>query len=277
MADTAAADQTAPSRGGFGRRGGDRNGGERGPRPAGDRPPRRGPRRDGGKGEEKGWVPFTKLGRLVRDGKISSLEQIYSNALPIKEAQIIDHFLGGKLKEEVMKVMPVQKQTRAGQRTRFKACVVVGDRDGHVGLGYKSASEVANAIKGAMTNAKLSLIPVRRGFWGNKIGNAHTVPVKVTGKCGSVMVRLVPAPRGTGLVAASAPKKVLELAGIEDVYSSTAGHTKTMGNFVHATFLACAATYHFLTPDLWKKGADNKVVYSEFSDFLAKSAERRRA
>jgi len=53
------------------------------------------------------------------------------------------------------------------------------------------------------------LVPVRRGYWGNKIGKPHTVPVKVTGKCGSCRMRLVPAPRGTGLVAAGAPKKVL--------------------------------------------------------------------
>jgi small subunit ribosomal protein S2e len=62
----------------------------------------------------------TKLGRLVKDGKIQSIEQIYLFSLPIKEYQIVDFFLP-KLKDEVMKIMPVQKQTRAGQRTRFKA------------------------------------------------------------------------------------------------------------------------------------------------------------
>ena len=57
--------------------------------------------------------------------------------------------------------------------------------------------------------AKLSIIPVRRGYWGNKIGLPHTLPMKVTGKCGSVRVRLIPAPRGTGIVAAPASKKIL--------------------------------------------------------------------
>ena len=75
--------------------------------------------------------------------------------------------------------MPVQKQTRAGQRTRFKAFVAIGDSSGHVGLGVKCSKEVATAIRGAIILAKLSVIPVRRGYWGNKIGQPHTVPCKV--------------------------------------------------------------------------------------------------
>ena len=62
----------------------------------------------------------------------------------------------------------------------------------------------------------------------------HTVPTKVTGKCGSVTVRLIPAPRGAGIVAARVPKKVLQMAGIEDCYTCSRGSTKTLGNFVKA-------------------------------------------
>lgn len=116
-----------------------------------------------------------------------------------------------------MKIKPVQKQSAAGQRTRFAALVAVGDNDGHIGVGYKVGSEVAGAIKGALVRAKLSVVPVRRGYWGNKIGDPHTVPFKVTGKSGSVSVRLVPAPRGTGIVAAPASKKILQFAGVQDV------------------------------------------------------------
>lgn len=212
-------------RGGFGRGFG---GGGRGGPPRGDRG--RGRRRAGRRDEEEKWVPVTKLGRLVKDKRITSLEQIYLHSLPIKEHQIIDELI--QVKDEVMKIMPVQKQTRAGQRTRFKAFVVVGDNNGHVGLGVKCSKEVATAIRGAIILAKLSVVPVRRGYWGNKIGKPHTVPCKVTGKCGSVTVRMVPAPRGAGIVAARVPKKVLQFAGIEDVFTSSRGSTKTLGNFV---------------------------------------------
>ncbi|KHN82601.1 40S ribosomal protein S2 [Toxocara canis] len=111
------------------------------------------------------------------------------------------------------------------------AFVATGDRNGHVGLGVKCSKEVATAIRGAIITAKLSIIPVRRGYWGNKIGQPHTVPCKVTGKCGSVLMRLIPAPRGTGIVSAPVPKKLLQMAGVEDCYTSAVGQTATLGNF----------------------------------------------
>ncbi|KAH9087831.1 hypothetical protein Ae201684P_011958 [Aphanomyces euteiches] len=222
-------------------------------------------------GDREGWTPVTKLGRLVKDGKIESLEQIFLYSLTVKESEIIDYFLKDRLKDEVMKIMPVQKQTTAGQRTRFKAFVAVGDHAGHVGLGVKCAKEVATAIRGAIINAKMNLVPVRRGYWGKMSGLPHTVCNKVTGKCGSVRVRLIPAPRGTGLCAAPAPKKLLGMAGIEDCYTSARGHTRTLGNFVKATFYALRATYAYLTPDLWKETKFLPTPYQEHSDYLSKT------
>jgi len=256
---------------GFGRRGrGDRDGGRgEGGRGRGGRGRFRRGGKTGEKDEVKDWVPVTKLGRLVKERLIKSLEEIYLFSLPIKEYQIVDSLISKeKLKDEVMKIMPVQKQTRAGQRTRFKAFVVVGDSDGHVGLGVKCSKEVATAIRGAIILAKLSIIPVRRGYWGNKIGNVHTVPTKVTGSCGSVRVRLVPAPRGTGIVAAKTPKKLLQFAGIEDVFTSSRGSTKTLGNFVKATFAAISSTYAYLSPDLWKEQPYIPTPFQVSSDFL---------
>lgn len=250
-----AAPAAAGGRGGFGR-GGPRRGGPKG---------RRGARKGG---EEETWQPVTKLGRLVKAGKITSLEEIYYHALPVKEFQIIDQFLPD-LKDKVMNIKPVQKQTRAGQRTRFKAVVLVGDSNGHIGLGIKTAKEVATAIRSAINIAKLSVIPIRRGYWGSALGDPHSISAKVQGKCGSVTVRLVPAPRGTGVVASPAVKTLLELGGVEDAYTSSFGSTRTLENTLKAAFVAVGNTYGFLTPNLWAPTAIQVSPLDAYSEIAA--------
>ena len=162
---------------GFGGRGGDRGRGGRGGRGGGPGGGRGGPKEE--------WTPLTKLGRLVKNGYVKSLEEVYTHSIPIKEAPIVDRLLANdkaELSDEIMCILSVQKQTKAGQRTRFKAFVIAGDCSGHIGLGVKSSKEVANAIKGALVVAKISMIPAKKGFWGKSIGIPHTVPIKVTGK-----------------------------------------------------------------------------------------------
>jgi len=235
-----------------------------------------GPPRPGKDSSETEWVPCTKLGRLVKSGLVPSLEHVFLHTLPIKEWQIVDFFLGESLKDEVVRIMPVQKQTSAGQRTRFKCFVVVGDFNGHIGLGVKTASEVATAIRGAIWNAKTSIVPIRRGYWGLKAGAPHTVATKVTGAAGSVRVRIIPAPRGTGLVAAPTTKKILHMAGLQDAYTSTRGHSKTQGNFVKAAIAALASTYAYLTPDLWPERKLEPTPYEINAEYLAKTSKGKK-
>lgn len=211
---------------------------------------------------------------MVKEGKIKSIEEIFLYSLPIKEFQIVDHLIGPALKDEVLKLAPVQKQTTAGQRTRFKCYVAVGDGNGHIGLGLKAAKEVATAIRGGIINAKMNLMPVRRGYWGLMSGMPHTVPCKVSGKCGSVRIRLIPAPRGSGLVASVVPKKLLNMAGIEDCYTSSSGHSRTRGNLAMAVYEALGKTYSFLSPDLWMETEFKPTPAQEYTDFLAKKTTK---
>jgi ribosomal protein uS5 len=207
----------------------------------------------GNKPQDKSkWRPLTRLGRLVDREEIKSLEEIFKLAIPIKEFEIVDKLIKAEdYKEEVMKVKPVQKMTSAGQRTRFKVWVLIGDGKGHIGLGQKSHKEVQGAVQGAVRDAKMNIVPVRMSYWGNYIGQPHTVPFKVSGKNGSVRIRLVPAPRGTGLVGGPASRKVLQIAGIKDCYTQTSGSTKTTGNFLFATFNALRKTYTQMNPNFW--------------------------
>jgi len=200
------------------------------------------------------WEPRTFVGRMVKEGKITSIDEIFKRNLPILEPEIVDILLPG-LEHEVLEVRIVQKMTDAGRITRFRAAVVVGNREGYVGLGKGKARQFRFAIEKAIRNAKLNIIPIRRGCgsWECTCSEPHSVPFTVRGKSGSVEVVLKPAPKGTGLVAGDTAKKILRLAGIQDVWTFTKGETRTSYNFARATYLALRATYRFVTPLDWQR------------------------
>ena len=198
------------------------------------------------------WVPRTKLGRMVKEGHITTIDEIFQQALPIQEAEIVDILLPN-LREEVVDINLVQKQTDAGELSRFKVTVVIGNENGYVGVGEGKAREIGPAIRIAIRDAKLNLIPVRLGCgsWECGCGAPHSLPFRVEGKAGSVRVVLLPAPRGTGLVAADSIKVLLRLAGLKDVRSYSKGHTKTTVNFVKAAYNALKNTYRVISPVDW--------------------------
>ncbi len=191
------------------------------------------------------WVPKTRLGWLVKEGKITSIDQIFAMNLPIKEVEIVDYLLPD-LKHEIINVNIVQRQTDAGEVSRFQVVVAVGNEDGYVGVGVGKAKQVREAIEKAIVDAKLNIVPVRRGCgsWDCSCNEPHSVPFRVRGKCGSVVVELLPAPKGVGLVAADVAKVVLRLAGIRDVWTRTFGRTRTTINFARAVWDALRRTYN---------------------------------
>lgn len=225
---------------------------------------------------ESEWVPNTDLGILVKLGKITMEEICYFSMKP-KEVEIIDFLFRDTLKEEVVGIKSIQKQTSAGQRTLMKVTAVVGNEDGYVGIGVKSAKEAASAIRGAIAKAKLALRPVALGYWGKEVGKSHTVPVKGTGKCGSVTLRVVPAPKGTGIVAGQVPKKIFQLAGIKDVFTASRGKTKTTSNFAKAAIIALSNSSSFYTPSMWEQSEEkmnplikNHKAIKDFKEKLVK-------
>jgi small subunit ribosomal protein S5 len=199
------------------------------------------------------WVPRTTLGRLVANGEITSIEQVFQNHYRILEPEIVDRLLPN-LEQEVIDVKLVQRQTDAGEKTRFKALLVVGNRDGYVGIGTGKSSQVVLAIEKAIRNAKLNIIPVKRGCgsWECACGEPHSLLVKTEGKRGSVRIQLYPAPRGLGLVAGESQKVILTLAGIRDVWTKSFGETRTSLSVVGATFEALKQTSKVILPDLWR-------------------------
>ncbi|MCW3976520.1 MAG: 30S ribosomal protein S5 [Candidatus Bathyarchaeota archaeon] len=189
---------------------------------------------------------------MVQAGQITSIEEIFAEGLKIRESEIVDVLLPDLL-EEVININLVQKQTDAGEKSRFKAIVAVGNRDGFVGLGGGKAQQVRTAIEKAAIDARLNVILVRRGCgsWQCGCGRPHTLPFQIRGKCGSVEILLVPGPRGLGLVASEVAKAVLNLAGVKDCWTKSFGSTRTIPSFAYAVFDGLKKTYSLVTRAEW--------------------------
>jgi small subunit ribosomal protein S5 len=199
---------------------------------------------------DDGWEPRTRLGKRVQDGEIDSMEQALQSGLPLKEPQIVDQLLPG-LDDEVLDINMVQRMTDSGRRVKFRCVVVVGNRDGYVGYAQGRDDQVGSAIQKAIDIAKLNIIDVSRGCgsWECGCGRTHTVALRTSGKAGSVEVEVQPAPRGLGLAGGETPRKVLELAGIEDAWTHASGNTRTTVNFAKATFNALRNTAEARVPE----------------------------
>ena len=198
------------------------------------------------------WTPRTRLGRLVLEGKISSIEEIFAEGMKIREPEIVDMLLPD-LQEEVIHIGIVQKQTDAGEKTRFKAIVVVGNGDGYVGIGSGKADQVRTAIEKAANEARLNVTIVRRGCgsWECGCGQPHSLPFETVGKSGSVVIKIIPGPRGLGLVASEVAKVILRLAGVRDCWTRSYGQTRTVPSFAYAVYNALKRTYEIVTPMDW--------------------------
>lgn len=185
------------------------------------------------------WVPRTELGKKVAGGQITNIDEILQSGQKILEPEIVDKLLP-EISEELISLSTTQRVTDSGRKMKFRAVVVVGDGHGHVGVGFGKSDETRPAIENAVREAKknIILVPFGCGSWECGCNTKHSIPVKVSGKCGSVTVTLKPAPRGVGVVGNEIVKKVLAKVGLKDVWSSCRGSTGTKFNTAVATINA---------------------------------------
>ena len=191
---------------------------------------------------------------MVQEGKVTSLNEVFAQGFRIQEAEIADALVSN-LQQEVLNINLVQKQTDAGEKSRFKALVIVGNYDGFFGLGVGKARQTRTAIQKAVLDAKVNIVPVRRGCgsWECGCGEPHSIPFGVTGKCGSVRIQLLPAPRGLGVVAGEAAKTIISFVGIKDCWTRSYGSTRTVPSFAFATYNALRNTFRMVSPVEWSR------------------------
>ena len=200
------------------------------------------------------WKPKTELGKLVKEGKIKDIDEIFESGKKILEYQVVDMLIP-TLQMELLMIgqakgkfgggkrrfwRQTQRKTAEGNVPAFACMAVVGDSNGHVGIGLGKARETLPAKGKALRNAKLSLIKVRRGCgsFDCSCSDLHSIPFKIEAKVGSSRVVLFPASKGTGLVIDDECKKIMKAVGVKDIYSRTFGQTRTKINLAMACYEA---------------------------------------
>ena len=202
--------------------------------------------------DKESWKPKTSLGMKVKTGEIDNIDYILDNRFKILEHEIVDMLIPnlnvdlllvgqskGKFGGGQRRVFrQTQKKTQEGNKPKFGTFAIVGNEDGYVGVGYGKSKETVPAREKATRNAKQNIVKILRGCgsWRCSCKGPHSVPFTVEGKYGSVIIRLIPAPRGTGLCIEGECAKLLKIAGIKDVWSQTFGQTRTKINLIYACF-----------------------------------------
>jgi small subunit ribosomal protein S5 len=202
------------------------------------------------------WKPKTMLGKKVLAGEITDINEVFSKGMKIAEPNVVDIlipdlekdviFIGGSTgKGGGIRRTPFKRTSRmhkSGRRYRMSVMAIVGNRNGYVGIGSATspAGKHREAIEKATQKAKMNIIPVARGCgsWECLCKTNHSIPFAVEGKRGSVIIKLIPAPKGIGLCVSNEIKKIMRMAGISDIWCKSRGNTKMRTNFVMAVFSA---------------------------------------
>ena len=204
--------------------------------------------------EEAPWTPKTDIGKKVANHEIASIDQVLESGKPIREYQLVTALLPN-LTQETLEIKNTQRMTGNGRKMQFRAVVLVGDGDGHLGIGTGKADEVRPAISSGTRLAKRNIahIPLGCGSWECGCKTRHTVPIRVVGKNGSVEIVLKPAPLGVGIVANKTVRKVLHAAGVKDVWTFSRGRTSSIYNTAMAVFKALDSLNNMKYYDDWER------------------------
>lgn len=239
------------------------------------------------------WIPKTELGRKVMNGELTAIEEIFEKGYIIREPEIVDALVpnlenylihtggmpgkgGGKMRTPVRITTRMHK---SGRRRTLHALIIIGNRNGLLGMGYATGQDAQRAIQKAERYAKLSIIPVKRGCgsWECGCGGAHSLPFKVHGRNGSVNIELLPAPRGLGLCVPHEIKKIMQLAGLSDVWMRSYGNTSSRLNFVIAVFSALSTINKMRMPEVAGVANAEVVPKAQVPEAAPAKAEKEEA